>query len=445
MWAEIREEESASWLPHPGESVSPSQREVAFAEYAVLAAMADDEDTARSLVCSIMPEHFDDEENREIFQSYVNVHDAQKTPNIVNVILDLRLRGKLAERLGRILWEFAMVPAKGLREAMQYAETLIRARKDRHIRDLVAQLVQDGATAETIRRSVDEAHDRLGSQDPIRPTLLREDAALAVEQFGEEGGNRIATGFAGLDLAVGSGFERGELVVVGARPGMGKTTFALNMLAAMKRYPSALYSMEMTREKIGIAAAQIIGTTRIADIRQFGEERFEFARDLRNYETLKVHTLYPAILTPMQAAASIRHLVRQHGVRFVVIDNLSLMTDPDARRHGRVQEVSTITRALKALAMELEITVMVLAQLNRQAEAREDSRPVLTDLRDSGSIEQDADVVSFLWRPSYQKSGRPDPSEQTEFIVRKSRGRDLSTVKFYFDPDKLLYTLAAEY
>lgn len=265
-------------LPAPLESASPSMREILFAEYAVLAAMADDDEMARSLVCSLMPEHFVSEDNREVFRSYVSVHDAQLTPNIVNVMLDLTKREKLRKHFGAILNDFLMVPAKGLREVMEFAEVLIRARKDRHIRELVAQLAQDGETAETIRRRVDEAHDRLGAQDPIKPTMLRDDAADAIENFGADGGHRIATGFAGLDLAVGSGFEPGEFVVLGARPGMGKTTFALNMLAAMKRYPSALYSMEMTRDKIGIAAAQIIGNTRISEIKEYWHERHEFAQ-----------------------------------------------------------------------------------------------------------------------------------------------------------------------
>lgn len=418
-----------------------TERKVRCAEYAVLAAMLNDPGVAKAMTNALRFDHFISTDHREIFRAMVAVLDAGGTPDLFSVALELRARNLLRAPLCSMMEAFSFPLARGVDEALWYAAPLIKARKDREVRLTAMQAVEDGKSADEIRALVDARSDDLASEDPVPATLLRDDAADAVDAIGVQD-TRIATGFAGLDVALDGGFERGEFVVLGARPGMGKTTFALNMLGAMRGYSAAFYSMEMTRGKIGIMASQIIANTRLEDIYHFGDERADFANELRRFGNLKVYTLYPATLTPQQAAVSIRQLVMQRGVRFVVIDNLALMTDPAARKHGRVQEISSITRTLKALAMELNITIMTLAQLNRQSESREDSRPLLTDLRDSGSIEQDADVVAFLWRASYQKTGTRDPGDKTEFITRKSRGRSLRTVEFYFDPSKEMYTEA---
>ena len=262
----------------------------------------------------------------------------------------------------------------------------------------------------------------------------------------KEGLSGIATGFEKLDK-VTSGWQPSDLVIIAARPGMGKTAFVLSMarnIAIDFGHPVALFSLEMS-------SVQLI-TRLISSETGLSSEKLRTGK-LEKHEweqlSVKVKDLEKAPLfiddTPslsiFDLRAKARRLASQHGIKLIIVDYLQLMTAGGNGKGGgnREQEISTISRNLKALAKELEVPVIALSQLSRAVETRGSSkRPLLSDLRESGAIEQDADIVSFIYRPEYYKIEEWDDDEQSptegqaEFIIAKHRNGSLENIRLKF-------------
>jgi replicative DNA helicase len=261
----------------------------------------------------------------------------------------------------------------------------------------------------------------------------------------KEGMSGIPSGFDKLDKLT-SGWQPSDLVIVAARPGMGKTAFTLTMarnVAVNSNIPVAFFSLEMS-------SVQLI-TRLISSETGLSSEKLRTGKlEKHEWEQLnvKVKTLEKAPLfiddTPslsiFDLRAKARRLASQYGIKMIMIDYLQLMTAGGSQKGGnREQEISTISRNLKALAKELEIPVIALSQLSRAVETRGGSkRPLLSDLRESGAIEQDADIVSFIYRPEYYKIDEWDDEErsptegQGEFIVAKHRNGGLDNIRLKF-------------
>ncbi|MGB0367404.1 MAG: replicative DNA helicase [Flavobacteriaceae bacterium] len=261
----------------------------------------------------------------------------------------------------------------------------------------------------------------------------------------KEGLSGVATGFEKLD-ALTSGWQPSDLIIVAARPGMGKTALTLSMarnIAVMKQTPVAFFSLEMS-------SVQLI-TRLISAETGLSSEKLRTGK-LENHEweqlNVKVGDLEKAPLfiddTPslsiFDLRAKARRLSSQHGIKLIIVDYLQLMTAGSSNKTGnREQEISTISRNLKALAKELDVPIIALSQLSRAVETRGGTkRPVLSDLRESGAIEQDADIVSFIYRPEYYGIDEWDDKERTsslgqaEFIVAKHRNGGLDSIRLKF-------------
>lgn len=227
----------------------------------------------------------------------------------------------------------------------------------------------------------------------------------------EEGLSGLQTGFTDLDRMT-SGWQNSDLVIIAARPAMGKTAFVLSMaknMAVNYKYPIAVFSLEMAN--VQLVNRLIVNTCEIP-----GEKIKNGRLELHEWKQLdtKITELYDAPLflddTPslsvFELRTKARRLVREHGVKMIIIDYLQLMNASGSGHGNRQEEVSTISRSLKGLAKELNIPIIALSQLNRGVEGRtgaEGKRPQLSDLRESGAIEQDADMVCFIHRPEYYK------------------------------------------
>ncbi|MGB5498588.1 MAG: replicative DNA helicase, partial [Maribacter sp.] len=261
----------------------------------------------------------------------------------------------------------------------------------------------------------------------------------------KEGLSGIPSGFDKLDKLT-SGWQPSDLVIVAARPGMGKTALTLSMarnIAVNSNIPVAFFSLEMS-------SVQLI-TRLISSETGLSSEKLRTGRlEKHEWEQLnvKVKTLEKAplfiddspSLSIFDLRAKARRLASQHGIKMVIIDYLQLMTAGGSQKGGnREQEISMISRNLKALAKELNVPVIALSQLSRAVETRGGSkRPILSDLRESGAIEQDADIVSFIYRPEYYKIDEWDDEERTptqgqaEFIVAKHRNGGLDSIRLKF-------------
>jgi replicative DNA helicase len=243
----------------------------------------------------------------------------------------------------------------------------------------------------------------------------------------------IPTGISDLD-AVTSGLNRSDLIIVGARPGMGKTSFALNIarnVAMLQKKVVAFFNLEMSREQMVNRLLSSEARVSSQKLRTGNLSPDEWSRISAASSSLCQAPIYlddTASITVPEMKARLR---RVRNLGFVVIDYLQLMHSAK-RTDNRVQEVSEITRSLKIMAKELNVPVMVCAQLSRGTEKQANHRPALADLRESGSIEQDADQVLFLYRPEYYNNGENDPAAAAavaEVIVAKNRHGELRTVE----------------
>ena len=247
--------------------------------------------------------------------------------------------------------------------------------------------------------------------------------------------NMISTDYKSFDEKLG-GFKRGDLIIVAARPSMGKTAIALNFAqnVAKKNRHVAIFSLEMSKEQLTdrlIAAAMAVDSWKL----QKGKlTEDEFARMGDALETLSHSKIYlddsPAGegLTSIKSKA--RRLKMESGLDLIVIDYLQLMSNGNSL--NRVQEVSEISRGLKSLARELDVPVIALSQLSRQLESRPDKRPVMSDLRESGSIEQDADIIAMLYRDDYYNEFSETPGV-TNVLIRKNRNGPIGQVDLKFE------------
>jgi len=246
----------------------------------------------------------------------------------------------------------------------------------------------------------------------------------------------VPTGFTDFDEQT-AGLQKSDLVIIAGRPSMGKTTFAMNIVenAAIKhKIPTAVFSMEMPGESLAMRMMSSLGHIDQHKIRtgKLGDE--DWPRLTSAVGILSEAPIYiddtPA-MTPGELRARARRIAREHGLGLIVIDYLQLMQMPSASRENRATEISEISRNLKALAKELNVPVVALSQLNRSLEQRPNKRPVMSDLRESGAIEQDADVIVFIYRDEVYNEDTPDKGI-AEIIVGKQRNGPIGTTRLTF-------------
>ena len=275
--------------------------------------------------------------------------------------------------------------------------------------------------------------------DPVLNLALEQIQNAANTQTGLSG---LQTGYTGLDKMT-SGWQNSDLIIIAARPAMGKTAFVLSMAKNMAidySIPVAIFTLEMANVQL---VKRLISN--VADLNgeviksgQLTPEEWDRLNSrIRNVYNAPLYLDETPGLSITELRTKARRLVREHGVRLIMIDYLQLMNATGMKLGSREQEVSTISRSLKALAKELNIPIIALSQLNRSTETREDKRPVLSDLRESGAIEQDADIVCFIHRPEYYTKSSEDANGNdirglAELIVAKHRSGAVGDVKLRF-------------
>jgi len=247
----------------------------------------------------------------------------------------------------------------------------------------------------------------------------------------------LSTGFEDLDEKT-SGLQPSDLVIVAGRPSMGKTTFAMNIAetAALEASaPVAVFSLEMPAEQLAMRMIASLGRVELQALRTGKLSEQDWSRIISAITLLNekknIFIDDTAGLTPTDLRARARRLHREHGLSLIVIDYLQLMQVAGGGEN-RTNEISEISRSLKAIAKELQVPVMALSQLNRSLEQRPDKRPVMSDLRESGAIEQDADVIMFIYRDEVYNPEAEDNKGKAEVLIRKQRNGPIGTVDLTF-------------
>lgn len=393
--------------------------------------------------------------NAKIYEVILGLFEKNQPIDILSVTNALQEQGRLIEIGGSIYLSQLIERVPTSSHVAHYANIV---REKRTLRDLINASAEITETAfnpgDEIENVLDVVEQKIFSisQRSVRQKFiqLKEELNAAYERIenlhrGEGQLRGVATGFGDLDSLL-SGLQKSDLVILGARPSLGKTSFALDIArhaAAHDNRAVGIFSLEMSREQVVdrfIAAEANVPLWKLRTGRL--RDDTDFALIQSSLDALSGARIFiddtPGI-TVLQMKSMARRLQIEHGLDLIVVDYLQLI-HPRTSSDNVVQQITEISRALKGLARELGVPVLALSQLSRSVDQREVKIPRLSDLRESGSIEQDADVVLFIYRKDRDKLN-PDAEEQNtaDIIVAKHRNGPLGVVKLKFDPDKVSF------
>ncbi len=429
----------------PGVSSGLSLPHNADAERTVLGAILVDNQAFNSAAEVLTREDFYRDAHRRIFEGMAILAEKSEPIDLVTLKNELT-RSQSLEAAGGVAYLAGLVEGvPRLENVLPWSRIIREASVLRNLIHASSRIAQEATlaqdTADAILDRAEQAIFAIAERKiraglvPVRDFIKTTFEAIEKLALSKDTITGVPTGFVDLDRLT-SGFQKSDLIILAARPSMGKTSFALNIArtaAQATAEPVAIFSLEMSKEQL---VKRLI----------FAEARIESGLvtrgQLRDADWGKLTTAWAdlhklplfiddaSFLTPLELRAKCRRLKAEHGLGLVVVDYLQLMGS-GGRVENRQQEISSISRSLKGLAKELEVPVLALSQLSRAPEARTDRRPQLSDLRESGAIEQDADVVMFIYRESVYK-----PSEENrgaaELIIAKQRNGPTDTVNLVF-------------
>ena len=411
------------------------------AEQSVLGAMLLDREAVITATEKLRGEHFYKDNHKEIFVAMLELYARNEPVDMVTVSEELKKSGVL-ESAGGISYLADLSNAVPITaNAKYYADIIEEKAVLRHLIDAGKVIVDKGYASEDVKRLLDEAERRIFEisqkkstqafaevKDVLQDTL----DYMEILANSESGYTGLPTGFSDIDRMT-SGLQKSDLILIAARPSMGKTALGINVsqsIAVKDKKSVALFSLEMSKEQLVqrmLSSEAHVEITKIRTGKLTEDEWIRVAGATVPLGKAKIHIDDTPGITVMEIKAKARRLKMETGLDLILIDYLQLMSS-DSRSESRQQEISAISRGLKGLARELECPVIALSQLSRAPEQRSDHRPILSDLRDSGAIEQDADVVMFLYRDEYYH----DDSEKKnigEVIIAKQRNGPTGTVE----------------
>ena len=414
----------------------------AEAEKSVLGAAMLSKDAFFDVMEVVKPADFYDENHKEIFQAMIDLNRKNAPVDALTVAEELKKRNSLEMVGGRayIASLSSMTPTTS--NAMEYGRIVAEKASVRRLIETADDIVTKGYDgtmdanqmldyAESGIFEISQARQK-GQYSHIRDVLVENLAIIDRAEQMDGGLTGITTGFSKLDEMT-SGMQKSDLIILAARPAMGKTAFALSLArnAAVKGKASVMiFSLEMAKEQL---TQRLLSMESKVDLQTLKTGRLE----RRDWDDLNValdilsnsniHIDDTAGISIMEMKSKCRRLKAEAGLDLVIIDYLQLM-NPEGKADSRTQEISVISRNLKLLARELDCPVLVLSQLSRAPEQRTDHRPMLSDLRESGSIEQDADIVIFLYRDEYYNKEDTEKPGECEVIVAKHRSGPTGSV-----------------
>lgn len=422
-------------------------------EEGVLGALLIDNSALSEVIDILHRDAFYREEHKLIFDAIVDLFNTSNPIDILTVSATLAKHGKLLQAGG----DFYLARLSEKVSSSAHIEYHARLIIEKHIqRELI------GISSRIIEKAHDQTTDVLDLLDEAEQTLfsiaqgnlkrnhetaesLIKQALKRIEEIGhKEGLSGCPSGFTAVDR-VTSGWQPSDLVIIAARPGMGKTAFVLSMARNMTvdhRQRVAVFSLEMSSVQLitrMIASETGISSEKLRKGNLTPSEWQILTSGVRELEKANLYIDDTPALSIFDLRAKCRRLSANQGLDVIIIDYLQLMTAGSDKKGvgNREQEISTISRSLKSLAKELNVPVIALSQLSREVEKRPNKRPQLSDLRESGAIEQDADIVSFIYRPQYyQLTEWEDGStthNQAELIIAKHRNGSLEDVRLRFE------------
>jgi len=417
------------------------------AEQAILGSMMLDERVCEDVKLKLQPDDFYHHRHKIIYEGMLALLEQGIGVDVTTVTSYLTDQKRLSEIGGveYIVTIFESVATTG--HTPHYIDMLLEKSIAREIITRAQTLVEQGYDTTTATQDLlDEAQQQFSNLGRLSQgsAFKQIDGVIVefiknVERLSQSQGDvtGLTTGFTALDKMT-SGLQKNDLIIVAARPAMGKTAFALNVaqnVAKLNNANVAIFSLEMGADQLVsrlISAEGRIEAYRLKTGTLEGQDWRSFKIATEVLSGLGIYIDDTPGIRVGELRAKCRQLHQQKGLSMVMIDYLQLLSGSKANGGNRQQEVSEISRTLKEMARELEIPVIALSQLSRQVESREDKRPMMSDLRESGSIEQDADIVTFLYREDYYKKDMSENDNIVEVIFGKHRSGAVGTIKLAF-------------
>lgn len=415
------------------------------AEEAVLGSVLIDPEAIYRVSSFLKSDDFYIVKNQWVWDACMSLHERREPIDFVTITRELATRGQLDELGGPAYISHLINVVPTAIHAEGYGHIVERSALRRRLLSAASEVAQLAyEESDDIDRTIDAAEQTLFAVSQRRISRDMVPISEAIRQYfdrieylyehrGEPLG--IPTGFTDLDKMLG-GLQKSDLIIIAARPGVGKTSLMLNMaLNAARRFHQrvAIFSLEMSNEQIvqrlvsgetGIDSQRL----RLGDLRD--DEWGLFVQATNALSETSIHVDDTPSISALQLRTKARRLHAEFGLDLIIIDYLQLMTG-DNRTENRVQEISYLSRSLKGLARELNVPVLVASQLSRAVEQRSEKKPILSDLRESGSIEQDADIVMFIYREDVYDENSPRKNV-AELIIAKHRNGPTGTVELYF-------------
>lgn len=423
-------------------------------EEAVLGAMLIDKKGVDEVIDLLTPEAFYKAAHQHIFESIFNLFQSSQPIDLLTVSAELRKNGKL-DSIGGDFYLVQLTQKVASSAHIEFHARIILQKFIQRSLIRISNEIIESSYKESIDvfDLLDEAESKLydvaqgnikKSSDTAQNLVLL--AKKKIEEIANKDGlSGVASGFEKLDELT-SGWQPSDLIIIAARPGMGKTALTLSMarnIAVIQNTPVAFFSLEMSSVQLItrlISAETGLSSEKLRTGKLASHEWKQLNVKVADLEKAPLYIDDTPALSIFDLRAKARRLASQYQIKLIVVDYLQLMTAGSSSKAGnREQEISTISRNLKSLAKELDIPVIALSQLSRAVETRGGTkRPQLSDLRESGAIEQDADIVSFIYRPEYYGIEEWDDEEHTssvgqaEFIVAKHRNGGLDNIRMKF-------------
>ncbi|MFH1207035.1 MAG: replicative DNA helicase [Patescibacteria group bacterium] len=438
--------------PDPIAKMPPQNLE---AEQSVLGSLLIDKDAITKIADLIRPEDFYKDMNGIIYDAMVDLYDKREPIDVVSLANKLSERGQLETIGGRSFLASLANTVPSSSHIVNYAQIVQKKSTLRRLLSAASEITSLGyQETDKIEEVLDRAEQQIFGVSqkflkqnfiPIKSILT--EAFDRIDELHRDSGKLrgIPTGYADLDNIL-AGLQKSDLVILAARPSVGKTTLALDIarqVAVNSKIPVGIFSLEMSKEQL---VDRLLCSQANVELWKMRTGRLSEDEDFTSIgHAMGILSEAPifiddsATANAMEIRTKARRLQSEHHLGLIVLDYLQLMQGTTGT-DNRVQEISEITRSLKAIARELNIPVLALSQLSRAVESRQPPIPKLADLRDSGSIEQDADVVMFIYRESvYKKDLDPARKNIAEIHIAKHRNGPTGVVQLYFDENKVSF------
>jgi replicative DNA helicase len=420
------------------------------AEMSVLGGVLLDNEALNRVIDILQVEDFYLEAHRKIIKAMIELDEKQQPCDLITLSSQLKRNRHLEEVGGGAylakLVDYVPTAANIAYYCRLVKEKAIGRRLVQSATEIVTSVYVGGKDIETLLDSAQQAiFDISGERatttyHPLKNILAKSLSNIEKLYESKERITGVSTGFYDLDELT-AGFQRGELIIIAGRPSMGKTALAINIaqhaaLRADKAVPVVIFSLEMGKELLAtriLCSEALINAGRLRTGHLQAEDFSKLANAADRLSKGSIYIDDSPSISALQIRAKARRLKAEKGLGMVVIDYLQLMQG-SSRSENRQQEIADISRSLKALARELDVPVVALSQLSRMTEQRsqKDRRPILSDLRESGAIEQDADVVLFVHREEYYDKNNPDLKGKAEIIIGKQRNGPIDSVHLAF-------------